>query len=74
MRTGACCGSASPRPVAARGDLLDTFLREHEPVTAADPGPCVTIDTSASVDAALREAMHRLSASGILAAADRRVS
>ena len=58
----------------ARDDLLDTFLREHEPVTAADPGPCVTIDTSASVDAALREAMHRLSASGILAAADRRVS
>jgi aminoglycoside phosphotransferase family enzyme/predicted kinase len=58
----------------ARQDLLDAFLREHEPVTPADPGPRVTIDTGTTVDAALREAMQWLSASGVVAAADRRAS
>jgi hypothetical protein len=58
----------------AREDLLEAFLREHEPVTDADPGPCVAVDTGSSIEAALREAMARLSAAGIAAAGDRRAS
>ncbi len=54
--------------------LLESFLREYEPVTSLDPGPCLPVETSGTVEDAARGAMRQLEAAGILSAAARRAS
>lgn len=52
--------------------LLESFVREYDPVTSLDPEPFFTVDTSGAVEVATRAAMGRLASSGILPAAARR--
>ena len=54
--------------------LLESFLRQYEPVTSLNPQPFFVVETSGPVEVATRGAMGRLEATGILAAAARRVS
>jgi hypothetical protein len=54
--------------------LLSSFLRTYEPISTRDPEPRLEIDTSVTPEAELREAMLKLSTSGIVAATDRRAS
>jgi aminoglycoside phosphotransferase family enzyme/predicted kinase len=56
----------------ANDTLLDTFMRDHEPVGQGDPGPRLAIDTSAPADAAARAALRELVDLGVEPAADRR--
>ncbi len=61
-----------PSESDATDALLDSFIRDHEPLGPEDPGPRVAIDTSVSPDAAVRAAMRELADVGIAPAADRR--
>src|SRR6185369_7393368 len=54
--------------------LLESFLREYEPVTALDPQPCVVVETDQSPEVATRDALRRLATEGILPASARRAS
>lgn len=56
----------------ATDELLGAFLRTYEPISARDPEPRLAVNTSATPEAALAEALRKLSASGIVAATDRR--
>jgi len=58
----------------ATDQLLDTFLRDFEPVSSRDPGPRFSVDTGGTPEAALGEAVRKLSDSGIFPAAARRAS
>lgn len=58
----------------ANDGLLETFLREFQPISAGDPGPSFSVDTGGTPEAALGEAMRHLSAADILPAAARRAS
>jgi len=54
--------------------LLDSFLRDFQPISASDPGPRLSVDTGSAPDAAVAEAMRKLTVSRILPAAARRAS
>jgi len=58
----------------ANDGLLEMFLREFRPISASDPGRCFIVDTSGAAEAALGEAMRKLSGADILPAAARRAS
>lgn len=58
----------------ATDELLSSFLRDYQPIATGDPGPRFTVDTSTTLEDALRVAMGMLSKSGILPAVKRRAS
>ena len=54
--------------------LLESFLREYEPVTGLDPQPGVVVETDRSPEVATRDALRLLASAGILPASARRAS
>jgi uncharacterized protein len=58
----------------ANEQLLESFLRDYEPLTPLDPQPCFAVETDRSPEIATRAAMRQLATTGILAAAARRAS
>ena len=58
----------------ATDGLLDEFMGRYEWPGASDPGPRFAVDTSASPETALREALQGLETAGIVPAAERRAS
>ncbi len=51
--------------------LLDSFLKEYEPVTSLDPQPCFVVETDGSPEIAVRDALRQLGPTGILPASAR---
>jgi aminoglycoside phosphotransferase family enzyme/predicted kinase len=56
----------------AKETLLDSFMRDHEPLGLEDPGPRLAVDTSAPPDAASRAALRQLVELGVEPASERR--
>jgi len=58
----------------ATEQLLDSFLRDFQPISASDLGSRFSVDTGGTPEAAVAEAIRKLTASRILPAAARRAS
>jgi hypothetical protein len=58
----------------ATDQLLDSFLRDFQQISAGDPGSRLSVDTGGTPEAAVAEAMRKLTVSRILPAAARRAS
>jgi uncharacterized protein len=54
--------------------LLESFLKEYEPVTTADPQPCFAVETDRSPAVATRDALRHLATAGIRPASARLAS
>jgi uncharacterized protein len=54
--------------------LLESFLKDYEPITPLDPQPCFVVETDKSPELASRDALRQLATTGILPAAPRLAS